>query len=203
MLLFTHTGITLGAALAGSQFLHPANNPPSVAPGLNRLHHFMLSSLQRLSRIADIRFLLLGSVLPDLIDKPLAMGLFKISFGAGRALAHTLLFLIVIAAAGWLVYRRWKSTWLLAVGFGVLTHLVLDEMWLTPQTLFWPLYGVQFPKVPIEVFFPWVTGMLNGLVADPTELTLELLGLLILLWSGYVIWRSGKMERFIRTGRVA
>lgn len=201
MLLFAHTGITLGTALTGSQFLPPTNNPPLVAPMPNRLNRFLLSSLQRLSRIADIRFLLLGSILPDIIDKPLGLWALKDLIGSGRAFAHTLLFLLIIALAGWLIYRRRKSTWLLVISFGVVIHLVLDSMWKTPQTLFWPLYGIQLPKEQI-VFLPWITGMLNGLIADPMELILEILGFLILLWSGYVIWRSGKMARFLRTGRV-
>ncbi len=201
MLLFAHTGITLGVALAGAQLLPPAGSPALTDPGLNRLNSFLLSSLQRLSHTADIRFLLLGSLLPDVIDKPLCMWLLKDSIGAGRAFSHSLLFLLIVAVAGRIVQRRWKSNWLLVIGFGVLVHLVLDSMWRAPQTLFWPVFGVHFPKDQMG-FLPWITGMLNGLFANPTELIVELLGFLLLLWCGYAIWRSGKMKRFLRTGRV-
>ncbi len=201
-MFFGHTAVTLGAALAGAQFLPPAASPALVAPGLNRLNSFLLSSLQRLSRIADIRFLLLGSLLPDVIDKPLGLWLLKDSIGAGRAFSHSLLFLLITAVAGWLVQRRWKSTWLLVISFGVLVHLVLDSMWRAPQTLLWPVFGVHFPKDQMGLL-PLLAQMLHDLVINAAEYIPELIGFAILLWFGYVIWRSGKMKRFLRTGRVA
>jgi membrane-bound metal-dependent hydrolase YbcI (DUF457 family) len=146
--------------------------------------------------------LLLGALLPDVIDKPIGLWLLNTSLGTGRAYSHTLLFLIIVAAAGWLVYRRWKSSWLLVIAFGVLVHLVLDSMWQEPRTLFWPLFGAQFPKGVME-FIPWINGMLGGLFSHPAELMGEALGFLILLWSAYAVWRSGNMKRFLRTGRVA
>ena len=200
MLFFAHTGITLGAALAGAQFLSSAASPAPSA-GLNRLNRLMLASLQRLSHVADIRLLLLGSLLPDIIDKPLAMGLLNISLGSGRAFCHSLLFLLILAIGGWLVYRRRKSNWGLVIAFGVLVHLLLDSMWQTPQVLFWPLLGAQFPTGRVE-FIPWITDMLNGLSANPTESWAEVLGFLIMLWAACAIWRSGNIERFLRTGRV-
>lgn len=51
----------------------------------------------RFMRWIDLAFLALGSMLPDIIDKPLGL----LAFGtpaAGRTISHTLLFLMVLAA---------------------------------------------------------------------------------------------------------
>jgi len=85
-------------------------------------------------------FLALGSMLPDIIDKPLGL----LAFGTaeqGRTFGHTLLFLIVLATLA--VYL--KNLRLASVSFGVLAHLVLDSMWKSPAILFWPLLG-NFPR---------------------------------------------------------
>ena len=51
----------------------------------------------RLIRGADLAFVLLGSMLPDIIDKPLGTILFGTP-AMGRIFAHTLLFLLLLAA---------------------------------------------------------------------------------------------------------
>lgn len=51
----------------------------------------------RLSSRLDLMFLALGSMLPDILDKPLGLLVFG-SANMGRTFAHTLLFLIILAA---------------------------------------------------------------------------------------------------------
>jgi membrane-bound metal-dependent hydrolase YbcI (DUF457 family) len=83
----------------------------------------------------------LGSVLPDLIDKPLGHILLNGSVDFGRIYAHSGLFLIALLVAA-LAYRRRKGSWiLLALAAGTLSHLVLDSMWQMPVTVFYPLLG--------------------------------------------------------------
>jgi len=92
----------------------------------------------RIMRWVDLAFLALGSMLPDIIDKPLGL----LAFGTaeqGRTFGHTLLFLIVLATLA--VYL--KNLRLASVSFGVLAHLVLDSMWKSPAILFWPLLGIS------------------------------------------------------------
>lgn len=99
----------------------------------------------------DMRLLLVGSLLPDIIDKPVGMFFFRDSLSNGRIFCHTLLFLILVTVAGLYFYRRYSKTWLLAFSFGTLTHLVFDQMWRTPQTLFWPLFGLPFERADIKL----------------------------------------------------
>ena len=78
----------------------------------------------RLSNRLDLLFLALGSMLPDIIDKPL--GLLALgSPNMGRTFAHTFLFLLILAAVSFRLrdIRSASLTW------GVLVHLILDSMW--------------------------------------------------------------------------
>ena len=98
-----------------------------------------LASARFMSK-ADLAFLVLGSMLPDIIDKPLGL----IAFGSpnmGRTFAHTLLFLLLLVALSF--YSR--DIRLNSMSWGVLAHLTLDSMWNSPVTLLWPLLG-NFPE---------------------------------------------------------
>ncbi|VVB70270.1 LexA-binding, inner membrane-associated putative hydrolase [uncultured archaeon] len=97
-----------------------------------------LASARFLGKV-DLAFLALGSLLPDIIDKPLGIILFGTPT-MGRTFAHTLLFLSILAALSFYLrdIRLYSLTW------GVLAHLVLDQIWLSPVTLLWPLLG-PFP----------------------------------------------------------
>ncbi len=84
---------------------------------------------------------LIGSVLPDLIDKPLGHIILNGSIDYGRIYAHSCLFLIAIIILG-MAYHRKTGSWIMTgLAFGVLSHLALDSMWELPVTLFYPLMG--------------------------------------------------------------
>jgi membrane-bound metal-dependent hydrolase YbcI (DUF457 family) len=128
----------------------------------------------RLSNRLDLLFLALGSMLPDIIDKPLGL----LAFGSpnmGRTFAHTLLFLLVLAAVSFRLrdIRSASLTW------GVFVHLILDSMWSSPVILLWPLLG-GFPDAPYLDTFSYLQMLLMGL-KEPGILIPELLGL------GYII----------------
>jgi membrane-bound metal-dependent hydrolase YbcI (DUF457 family) len=85
----------------------------------------------------------LGSILPDLIDKPIGILLFPNVFGTGTIFGHTLLAVILVLFIGILVYTRYPRAGflLLAVAAGIFTHQLLDAMWLHPINWFWPALG--------------------------------------------------------------
>ena len=83
----------------------------------------------------------IGSMLPDLIDKPLGHIILNGSVDFGRIYAHSGLFFLAIIAVG-IVYRQRTGSWvLMGLAAGVLSHLVLDSMWEMPVTLFYPFLG--------------------------------------------------------------
>jgi membrane-bound metal-dependent hydrolase YbcI (DUF457 family) len=104
------------------------------------------------------RWILAGTVLPDLIDKPIFFFLSRCFPEAGweagkRGFAHTLVFLLLLAALS----RSRKSPTLWAVTAGTATHLVLDVISKSTEgsstalgslrVLFWPVAGWSFPTL--------------------------------------------------------
>jgi inner membrane protein len=214
MLVLAHTGITLGAAVLVTGGL--TTSPHSLAMGKEAtgsplrssqsVPHLLTSPVRQasswlttLGKSIDIRLLLIGALLPDIIDKPLGHLFFSESLSNGRIFSHTLLFLIIVTLAGLYLYRRRAKLWLLVLAFGTLIHLILDQMWQTPQTLLWPLFGFTFPKEDIT---NWLPDSLHALLTDPSVYLPELLGAVILIWFAWILLRRRKVVLFIRHGRI-
>ena len=122
MLLFGHIGITVGVFLGILYF----------AP--------------QLKTIIDLRYLAIGALLPDLIDKPLGMIVFASTISNGRMISHTLVFSLALFIIGLYLYDKRSNIIVITLALGSFFHLMEDKMWETPQTLFWPLFGWYFPK---------------------------------------------------------
>ncbi len=60
-------------------------------------------------------------------------------------------------------------------------HLVLDSMWETPQTLFWPLLGWRFPASTESSWTGWIANMFEGLKHDPVTYIPEVIGFFIVV----------------------
>lgn len=155
---------------------------------------------QRLANLGNklpIEPVMLGTLLPDLIDKPLyyvpalLTGKHGVELGllsGTRSVAHSLLFLACILLVAVIPGRRRR--WWLALAAGVASHLLLDnflEPWspLTPYSsriaLLFPYYGTQFP-----IAIHRTVGEHFYLHLNPLELVAEGIGaaLLIQLWRG-------------------
>ncbi|MDD2755810.1 MAG: metal-dependent hydrolase [Methanothrix sp.] len=136
-----------------------------------------LASARFLNQVS-LAFLALGSMLPDIIDKPLGLIVFG-SPNMGRTFAHTLLFLMLLSAL--CLYSR--DNRLFSLAWGVLIHLSLDFMWNSPQILIWPLLG-PFPKAPLLDTMSYLEMLLSGL-KNPGILIPEIAGLAYLIFLGY------------------
>ena len=104
---------------------------------------------------------------------------------------------MVIILLALYLYRRGKSLWVLPLGLGVLTHLVFDQMWTDPQTLFWPLLGFKFPYNPES---DWLGSIFEAYRSVPSDYIPEIIGALIL---GAFLWyllRTRRMGGFLRGG---
>lgn len=137
----------------------------------------------------DVRLLLLGSLLPDLIDKPI--GHLILSENNGRILTHTLLFAIVLLFAA-LAYRP-----LMPLSLGVSMHHILDGIFLYPRSALWPILG-GFESTDYELI-RWLYAFL-----EPYVIVEELIGISIILMIAY---RFGLLDldgfkRVARTGRL-
>jgi membrane-bound metal-dependent hydrolase YbcI (DUF457 family) len=145
----------------------------------------------------DIRLLLLGALLPDIIDKPVGQLFFRETFSNGRIFLHTLLFLSLIILIGIYLFRKNSRTWLLVMSAGVFTHLIFDQIWLSPKTMLWPLYGLAFEKVNLT---GWAGGIFYALLTNPAVYIPELIGGITLVMFAWTLLSRRKVRSFIRHG---
>ncbi|MQA99938.1 MAG: hypothetical protein GEU78_06550 [Actinobacteria bacterium] len=140
-------------------------------------------------RRIDYRAVLLGAVLPDLVDG--LVGLVWFEGGAGRWIAHSLLAVVAVAVVILVLTRGAARLALFGIAVGWLTHLVADGMWQAPETFLWPGFGSAFAEVPREPY-SW------ALLRDPSSHLWtwagELAGLAILAWF-WVAFRLGHEDR--------
>jgi hypothetical protein len=122
MLLFGHIGITLGIFFGLSIFL------------------------PRLRGLIDPRYLAIGALIPDLLDKPIGRVIFASSLANGRIIGHTLLFCFLLLLIGFYLYDKKRDIRVTALASGSFFHLFEDKMWAQPRTFFWPSFGLDFPK---------------------------------------------------------
>lgn len=94
--------------------------------------------------LVDLRWLSLGAVLPNLVDLPFAVAL-GFPDGAYRLWGHSMAAPILIMGVVMVVTRRGpRRKRLMALTVGVFFHLLLDRMWVLPETLLWPFLGTSF-----------------------------------------------------------
>ena len=213
MLVFGHAGITLSAAVLLSGMLRsnrvsratkkeairPLSRSFSKFETTNDFPNHKTSWLTPLVSRIDIRLLLIGSLLPDIIDKPIGLYFFRETFSNGRIFCHTLLFLILVTVTGLYFYRRRGKTWGLAFAFGTLTHLILDQMWRIPRTLLWPILGLNFERIDLS---SWAANIFYALLTDPAVYMSELAGAVVLIWFTWVLLHRRKAYTFIKYGRI-
>jgi hypothetical protein len=133
----------------------------------------------------DYRLVMVGSLLPDVVDAP---------FGGARvahAVVASVVLLVVVMLAT--IGRRSLRRHLLALPIGTFIHLVLDGMFTDTNLFWWPFSGGHLAgaRLPSVARGRW-------------DVLFELAGLVILGWA----WRRFGMAerqrrvRFWRTGRL-
>lgn len=147
----------------------------------------------------DYRVVLIGSILPDIIDKPIGAYLFRSTFHNSRIFAHTLIFSLLLLLLGIIMVYIGRKNTVLLLGVCSSIHLALDSMWLFPSTLLWPYFGWKFPVRPEG---NWLMSDIIRLVTDPTYYLPELIGLLILLYYFVRLIQNKQIKAFISKGKL-
>ena len=114
-------------------------------------------------------FLLVGSLLPDIVDKPL----FLFGFGNGRFFSHNLLFLIISFS---IVYLSSKRNKYISFSFltGLIIHIILD---IPHVPLFYPFISYEFTYLE-EPLQNWILHLLK----NPFILITEITGFLFIIF---------------------
>ncbi|HEX3326331.1 MAG TPA: metal-dependent hydrolase [Actinomycetota bacterium] len=139
-------------------------------------------------RRIDYRFILLGAILPDLIDFPLS---FVFGWPGRRGPAHTLLAVVVVTVLVLVAFRGQRRLSWFGLGVGWLTHLVGDGMWLVPRTFLWPAFGTRFGTTPPE---PYAADLFVHPLSHLLTWGGEVVGLVIVAWF-WVAFQLGDPDR--------
>jgi hypothetical protein len=135
----------------------------------------------------DYRLVMLGALLPDVIDAPLG----------GAREAHSLVgsAVVLVLVMAVTVGRRRLRRRLLALPIGMLVHLVLDGIWTDTRVFWWPFRGWSLAHA----------GALPSL-AHPIALTVveEVAGAAALgwCWVRFGLRDRDNREHFVRTGHL-
>lgn len=151
----------------------------------------------------DLRFVILGALLPNLIDKPLGSVVFHDALGSSRVYAHALVAPVLVLALVMVATRRGtarRRAWL-GIPIGWLLHVFLDAQWLDPEGFWWPFLGLDFPAMEDSTLGEVVVAHLTGVVNVITELAG--LAYLIAVARRAGLQRSDARRDFVATGRIA
>jgi hypothetical protein len=100
-----------------------------------------------------IVFSAIGSILPDLIDKPIGYIILWDSIGSGRIFFHGFWIMLLLLAVGVVIFLMIKNPLILSLGIGVLIHQFADSMWESPVNWFWPVFGSYSGRPHYEDYF--------------------------------------------------
>lgn len=104
-----------------------------------------VAGARAVDRGVDLRWAALLAILPDILDKPIAVLAPALVHHNTRNIGHSFLGSLLVLAALWALRRRVKNPLLLWACY--LGHFLLDRMWRSsyPLILFWPLLGALPP----------------------------------------------------------
>ncbi len=195
MFVFGHVGLTWGGTLLLAEASRRLRGSGRRRPG-------PMTNPQATRRLSgtdiDYRFVIFGSLLPDLLDKPLGVFLLRERLSNGRTIAHSLLFGLLVTLAA--RTRRGKvSRSLFSAALGTAAHLVPDQMWTQTHTLFWPLKGLPFERRDVS---HWLEQMLKLLGSDPRTYVSEAAGALVVLGLLLDLRRRRALPEFLRSGKM-
>jgi len=193
MLLLAHTGITLGLALGGHKVF-----PELLTRRPGNGSHKAAATLRDVATHIDYRLIVIGSMLPDIIDKPLGYWIVP-SLENGRTFCHTLIFFLVLVTIGTWLHRRGGRTAFMFLAFGSGIHLALDQMWYEPETLLWPFLGTSlYKRDPVD----FVEHVKENLLHDSLTYIPEIIGFIILVGIGLFLLRRAGISDFLRNGAI-
>ena len=194
MYLLAHTGITLGAAYVLEKAVNcrRTDRRPAAGP--------VAGPLAREPLRVDYRFIVLGALLSDMIDKPLGLVVLPEVLANGRTFLHSLLFLLLTLLAAFIVYRQRREMWGIYIAFGVIIHFIMDAIWTDPTTFYWPFLGPfeTHPGISAWILQSWI----QSLIDESRLYVPEVAGFLILLFFTARLIIQKQVKAFILQGRL-
>ena len=165
-----------------------------------------------LFRATDYRLMAAAALAPDLLDKPLALTLYR-DAGAALFWGHNLWFhgVVWLGASAWIrraqrrVGRNVRFISALPYLLAFSGHLIADRMWGFQETLFYPLgAGFWHPWVHVGEPVAMLQAYLEIIRTTPILVFFEIAGLVLLGWLLWDrgLWRMDRLLALLRTGRL-
>lgn len=188
-------GLTLGLVWALGWILARLNRLVGSIKGTTEVVPPSIAG--RLSAGIDYRLILIGALIPDLIDKPLVFLVDPEFVNMSlRSFGHSLIGAFSMLVIVWFMTRGWQRLSVLSFGFALVAHLVFDRMWEMSEVLLWPVLGYVLPEQNIP-FSHWYRVHFTQLPTTPADYVgMGILAVCI----GYMI-RNGTVTRFLKTGQ--
>jgi membrane-bound metal-dependent hydrolase YbcI (DUF457 family) len=123
-----------------------------------------------------IVFCSLGSVLPDIVDKPLGHIVLTSVLDNGKIYFHSLIIFLLFFMTGILVWKYYRSHSFLYVALGIIIHQLVDLMWKRPVNWYYPFLG----RYQVEVHQNYVVQVIITELTSPTE-WIFFIGILVIL----------------------
>lgn len=195
MLVFGHVGIALG-----------------IVKNYENLTRKFLSKEAEV-RI-DYRYVLIGAMLPDIIDKPLVLMLSNDPVRSARYIAHSLTFGIFLLLLSAVLSISFKSAKFLILTVCSCIHLLLDKMWLYPKVFLWPFYVIKTKNQSVAVLSSGVIHKIENayvsvsrinwlsLYMKPEVYIPETIGLIFIAYYLTKLIYKGRLKKFIETGSI-
>ena len=187
MFILGHIGISIGIIYLLVSYIQHLNKKNNISNSL--------------AENIDFRIVIVAAMFPDIVDKTVGMILFKEEISNGRLFTHSLVIVGVISI--WLFFmaklkygHRFKMLFYISP---IWFHLLLDRMWEEPHTLFWPLFGINFPRIDVE-FSDYFTVLLSS----PYALIGEILGfgIIVTLFIRYRLFIKTHLFTFLKDGKL-
>ena len=135
----------------------------------------------------DYRAVAFGSVLPDLVDKPLVWFVLRDSDLGGHHFGHSVLFSLLLLTVGLAVAARGKNQALL-VAFGAITHIAYDSVTHVPWSILYPFVKLDVPH--------------SDFVLDAANIAGEVVAVLALIFLFLKPRARERASLFVREGRI-
>ncbi|NMM65085.1 hypothetical protein HBE96_21100 [Clostridium sp. P21] len=191
MLIFGHVGITTGVIKVCEKVINrkkPKNN-----------------------RLIDYRIVILGSILPDIIDKPIVQVIYGLQNHEGHFIAHSFIFSALLIILGIVMFLKSKNKSILLLGICTFIHQIFDKMMVMPNIMFLSTINLdhfivlkRFKFVNnIMVFitekFPYFSGVVIYF-EKPCVFISEVMGLIIIVYFVYKLYKNKGYENFLKQG---
>ena len=149
-------------------------------------------------RPIDYRLVVVGALLPDIIDKPLAFWLAPSLVNQSiQSIGHSLAFGLLLLAVSLTMLRLWDHRGLLVIAVGSAGHLLLDQMWQFNEVFLWPVQGLAFPHGTTTLSEWWTFNVPHMPKSLP-----EILGGIALLAFAIGLYRRKSVLHFVRWGTI-